>query len=142
MTYVDSSALLKTLWEEPESGAVRAAVAVETRVVVSALTELEIEVQLRAKWLGGAMSKPRYNAYRTKLASFRRLAPFDFRDLSGEIFQAAIQQVVTANWHCRTLDRLHLAAMSELGLRRLLTNDGKQAAAARALGFDVVLPGM
>jgi hypothetical protein len=32
--------------------------------------------------------------------------------------------------------------MSELGLRRLLTNDSKQAAAARALGYDVVSPGL
>ena len=33
-----------------------------------------------------------------------------------------------------------LAAMEALGIRRLLTNDDQQAAAARALGFGVVLP--
>jgi predicted nucleic acid-binding protein len=42
--------------------------------------------------------------------------------------------------HCRTLDRLHLATMQVLGFQRLLTNDDRQAAAARALGFDVRLP--
>lgn len=141
MAYIDSSTLLKTLWEEPESAAVRAAIAAEARVVVSALTELETEVQLRAKWLGGAVSRPRYHAYRRMLASFRRLAPFEFRGLSGAIVQSAIEQHLAGKQRCRTLDRLHLAAMSELGLRRLLTNDGKQAEAARALGFDVVLPG-
>ena len=120
----------------------RLAIADETRVVVSALTELEAEVQLRAKWLGGAVTKARYDAYRTRLASFRKLSPFEFRELPGAVFQAAVRQHVAAKWHCRTLDRLHLAAMSELGLRRLLTNDGKQASAARALGFDVVSPGM
>lgn len=42
--------------------------------------------------------------------------------------------------HCRTLDRLHLATMEALGLRRLLTNDVLQARAARALGFEVRTP--
>ena len=141
MIYIDSSSLLKTLWDEPESGAVRVAIAGEAQVVVSTLTELETEVQLRAKWLGGATTKVRYHAYRARLASFRKTSPFEFRELPGAVFPLAIRQHVSGKWHCRTLDRLHLAAMSELGLRRLLTNDSKQAAAARALGYDVVSPG-
>lgn len=142
MIYIDSSSLLKTLWEEPESDAVRVAIAGEAQVVVSTLTELETEVQLRAKWLAGATTRVRYNAYRAKLASFRKTAPFEFRELPGAVFQLAIRQHVSGRWHCRTLDRLHLAAIAELGLRRLLTNDSKQAAAARALGYDVVSPGL
>lgn len=142
MVYIDSSSLLKTLWEEPESEAVRVAIAGEDLVVVSTLTELETEVQLRARWLGGATSKARYNAYRAKLASFRKTSPFQFRELPGAVFQLAIRQHVSGKAQCRTLDRLHLAAMGELGLRRLLTNDSKQAAAARALGYDVVSPGL
>jgi hypothetical protein len=43
--------------------------------------------------------------------------------------------------HCRTLDRLHLAIMASIGMRRLLTNNDAQARAARRLGFDVFLPG-
>jgi predicted nucleic acid-binding protein len=139
--YIDSSSLLKTMWEEPESDAVRVAIAGEAQVVVSTLTELETEVQLRAKWLGGAITRLRYHAYRAKLASFKNTSPFEFRELPGAVFQLAIRQHVSGRWHCRTVDRLHLAAMSELGLRRLLTNDSKQAAAAGALGYDVVSPG-
>ena len=140
--YIDSSSLLKTLWQEPESHVVREAIAGEDHVVISSLTELETEVQLRAKWLAGSMARPRYESYRTKLASFRGLAPFDFRDLPGSVFRRAIDQHLSGGKsHCRSLDRLHLAAMDELGLRRLLTNDNKQAAAARSLGYDVVLPG-
>jgi predicted nucleic acid-binding protein len=139
--YIDSSSLLKTMWEERESEAVRVAIAGEAQVVVSSLTELETEVQLRAKWLGGATTTVRYRAYRARVASFRKTSPFEFRELPGAVFQLALRQHVSGKWHCRTLDRLHLAAMSELGLRRLLTNDGKQAAAARALGYDVVSPG-
>jgi predicted nucleic acid-binding protein len=139
--YIDSSSLLKTLWEEPESEAVRLAIAAEPRVVVSTLTQLETEVQLRARFLGGATPPARYRAYRARLAAFSRMFPFEFRELAGAVFQLAIRQHVSGRWHCRTLDRLHLAAISELGLRRLLTNDGKQAAAARALGYEVVFPG-
>jgi predicted nucleic acid-binding protein len=142
MIYIDSSSLLKTLWKEPESPAVLKAIAVEDYVVVSSLSELETEVQLRAKWLAGSMTRPRYESYRAMLASFRGLAPFDFRDLPGGVFRRAIDQHLSrGKSHCRSLDRLHLAAMDELGLRRLLTNDIKQAAAARSLGYDVVLPG-
>jgi predicted nucleic acid-binding protein len=141
MSYIDSSSLLKTLWEEPESHAVREAIAGEDRVVVSTLAELEAEVQLRARWLGGSMTKARYEAYRARVASFRGTAPFVFRDLPGVVFRRAIAQHASSKVHCRSLDRLHLAAMDELGLRRLLTNDTKQATAARALGYDVVTPG-
>ncbi len=139
--YIDSSSLLKTLWDEPESHEVRHAIAGEHRVVVSTLAELETEVQLRAKWLGGASTKARYHAYRARLASFRDTAPFEFRDLPGAVFRRAIAQHESSKRHCRSLDRLHLAAMDELGLRRLLTNDAKQAATAQALGYEVVSPG-
>jgi predicted nucleic acid-binding protein len=75
------------------------------------------------------------------LASFRHIEPFEFRDLSGTVFQRAIEQHLAGKRHCRSLDRLHLAAMDQLGQRRLLTNDAKQAAAARALNYEVVVPG-
>jgi len=140
--YIDSSSLLKTLWQEPESTAVRDAVAAEKRVVVSSLTELETEVQLRAQWLGGVYTKKRYETYRAKLESFKGLEPFVFRDLPGGVFRRAIQQHVSeAKSHCRSLDRLHLAAMGELGVRRLLTNGHKQAATALSFGYEVLLPG-
>ena len=55
MIYVDSSCLLKLLLEEPESEAVRQAVAAEDDAVVSVLVELEARVQLRAGWPGGRL---------------------------------------------------------------------------------------
>jgi predicted nucleic acid-binding protein len=141
MIYIDSSSLLKTFWEEPESRGVREAISRETHVVVSALTELETEVQLRAKWLGGAVTKARYSAYRARLSAFRETSPFEFRSLPGSIFQKAISQHLEGKLHCRSLDRLHLAAMHELGVDRLMTNDSKQAMVARQLGYKVVSPG-
>src|SRR5206468_3993210 len=91
-SYIDSSSLLKTLWEEPESPAVREAIASEQEVVISTLAELETEVQLRAKWLSGGLTKTRCEAYRKKLASFREPSPFEFRDLSGAKSLTAAQE--------------------------------------------------
>jgi len=142
LIYIDSSSVLKTLWEEPESRSVRDAIASEDSVVISSLAELETEVQLRARWLGGSVSKSRYAAYRARLDSFREMAPFDFRSLSGQVFQSAIRQHLSGKWHCRSLDRLHLAAMDELRIDRLMTNDARQADAARLMGYKIVFPGM
>jgi predicted nucleic acid-binding protein len=140
--YLDTSCLLKLLLEEPESEAVRLAVARETEVVVSALTELETAIQLRAGWLAGEYRQARYRAYVARLHAFRETDPFRFRPLAGSVFETALHQDRRARrTHCRTLDRLHLAAMEELGLRRLMTNDVAEAAGAKALGFEVMSPG-
>jgi predicted nucleic acid-binding protein len=139
--YLDTSCLLKLLLEEPESEAVRLAVALEAEVIVSVLTELETAVQLRAAWRAGEYRERRYRAYVGRLNAFRETDPFQFRPLAGSLFQTALRQVRDARRiHCRTLDRLHLAAMEELGLRRLMTNDAAEAAGAKALGFEVVSP--
>lgn len=142
MLYIDSSALLKLLWHEPESDAVRDHVASEDRVIVSSLAELETEVQLTAAWLAGRYGKTQWGRFRAKLAEFRATDPFGFRTLPGSVFETALRQHVAAGRvHCRTLDRLHLAAMTELDVARLMTHDAVQAQAARALGFEVVIPG-
>ena len=115
MFYLDTSALLKLLWPELESEAVLEHVTREDVVVVSELAELETEVQLRAAWLVG----------RYRVAAWRRLR----------------QHHASGRTVCRTLDRLHLAAMEELDVNRLMTHDTTQAHAARALGFNVLIPG-
>jgi predicted nucleic acid-binding protein len=68
--------------------------------------------------------------------------PFEPTEISANVFRLAEREARAPRKkaHCRTLDRLHLATMEGLGLRRLLTNDDQQAGAARALGFEVVLP--
>lgn len=141
MIYLDSSCVLKLLLTEPESEAVRQAVAREDDVIISALTELETGVQLRAGRLGGAFGQRRYRVYLARLETFRAIQPFRFVPLPGTVFQTAVRQHLTAHRHCRTLDRLHLAAMEELGLRRLMTNDAVQATGAQGLGFEVLRPG-
>ena len=127
MLYLDSSALLKLLWQEPESDAVRDHVASEDLVIVSSLAELETHVQLSAAWLAGRYGKVRLERFRAKLAEFRATEPFRFRPLPGSVFETALQQHAGAGrTHCRTLDRLHLAAMTELDVARLMTHDAVQ----------------
>src|SRR5438477_6276345 len=110
MLYLDSSSLLKLLWLEPESQAVRAGVAVEDVVIVSSLAELESEVQLKAAWLAGRYGAARWQRLIEKLAELRQTEPFQFRRLGAPVFDVALHQHrVGGKTHCRTLDRLHLA---------------------------------
>lgn len=141
MLYLDSSSCLKLLWPEAESAAVAASLADETEVCISRLAELEVATQLRAAWLGGEYSRARYRAYQERFQGLREQAPFRFRELPGSTFGIACERVDQAGRiHLRTLDRLHLAAMEELGARRLMTHDLRLARAARAGGLAVLSP--
>ena len=114
MIYLDSSSLLKLLWPEPESEAVRAGVATEDVVIVSSLAELESEVQLKAAWLAGRYGTAQWRRLRAKLVELRETDPFRFPRLGALLFDVALRQHrESGETHCRTLDRLHLAAMGQ-----------------------------
>ena len=139
MLYIDTSSLLKLLWEEPESEWTRERIAVEQKVIISSLAELEADVQLAEACLAGKYSRLKLNRYRRALLTFPEIEPFDRADLPSQLYQVALRQQRTAGQpHCGTLDRLHLAAMELLGVSRLLTHDVRQAQAARGLGFEVL----
>src|SRR2546428_328036 len=136
MIYLDSSSLLKLLWNEPESFAVVDAIRDENAVMVSVLAELESLVQLKAAHLGGDYSLPQLRRIEAQLAILRHQPPYEFRTLPGTVFQTALRQHRNSgSAHCRALDRLHLAAMEELKVTRLMTNDERQAKAAVSAGF-------
>ncbi len=142
MVYLGTSALLKLLLPEPESAFVQHSVAAEDSVIVSTLTELEAEVHLAAGLLGGDFTRPQHRRLIERVRVLRGQEPFAFRSLPGTIFQAALAQHRRREKpYARTLDRLHLAAMEELGIGRLMTHDVRQSAAARALGYEVLTPG-
>jgi len=142
MIYADSSSLLKLLWNEPESSAVIDAIAEEDVVVVSVLAEVETLVQLKAAYLGGEYTLPQLRRFEVRFAVLRNQPPYAFRTLPGTVFQTALRQHRNAgDRHCRALDRLHLAAMEELKVSRLMTNDEGQAKAALKAGVEVVRPG-
>jgi len=135
--YLDTSCLVKLLKVEPETDAVSKLVHGEEEVVVSELALLEAELQITAASLGGELTPGQAGE---TLKATTREHPFMVRAVGADVFQIARRQAA-GKGYCRTLDRLHLAAMESLGVRRLLTHDDQQAAAARALGFAVVRPG-
>lgn len=142
MIYADTSCLLKVLRPEPLSEAVWNAIHEEESVIVSALTELETLVQLKAAWTGGSLTRNQWRQAETRFGILRNQPPFDFRSLPAAVFQAALRQHRNSgNTHCRSLDLLHLAAMEELKVSRLMTHDEGQAKAAVEASFEVVCPG-
>jgi predicted nucleic acid-binding protein len=142
MIYIDASCLIKLLIEEPESPAVRKSVRVEDAVIVSSLAELEAEVHLKAVVMGGEIRTTQWRQYQAQLAAMRNSQPFHFRFLPAAVFSTALKQHRNPRAaYCRTLDRMHLAAMEELKVRRLMTLDQGQASAAAALNYEVIRPG-
>jgi len=141
MIYADTSCLLKVLRPEPLSEAVWELIAAEDAVVVSSLAELETLVQLKAFWAGGDLTRTQWRQAEARFHVVRNQPPFEFHALPSAIFQTALRQHRNSGArHCRSLDRLHLAAMEELEVRRLMTHDARQAKAAVEAGFEVVQP--
>jgi hypothetical protein len=118
------------------------AISLEPEVTVSALAELEVMVQLKADYLAGNLTRPAWRQLEARFSVLRRQPPYEFRALPAALFRTALRQHRNAgDVHCRSIDRLHLAAMEELGLKRLMTHDVRQAKAAAEAGFEVVRPG-
>jgi hypothetical protein len=77
-----------------------------------------------------------------RLDALLETAPYDLMTCPITIYDLAAEQIASFSPqdYCRTLDRLHLACMEALRVRRLLTNDDAQARAAERAGFDVTFP--
>lgn len=140
--YFDTSCFLKLLFTEPETPRVVELIAAESKLVVSRLTHLEALVQVRGREVAGTITRREGDRVRLKMTNLLADPPFESAEISANVFRLAEREARAPRkmGHCRTLDRLHLATMEGLGLRRLLTNDDRQASAAQALGFEVVLP--
>ncbi len=137
--YIDTSCLLKLLFPEPESGAVALRVGEEDKVVVSSLTQVEAMQQIFARRAAGKITATQHRKVRVAFEALLAEAPFRIERLGGVLWDVSLVQMGLAKESCRTLDRLHLAAMEVLGVRRLYTHDRRQAVAAQELGFEVVM---
>lgn len=138
MDYADTSALLKLVLPEPESPRIGNYLASKDRIFVSSLVILEMRTQLRGFFLSGKITRQQYRRIEKYIPVLVRSEPLEYQELSGAVFRMANEQIKAApEVHCRTLDRLHLAAMRELGATTLVTCDQQQARAARALGLSV-----
>jgi predicted nucleic acid-binding protein len=138
--YLDTSCLLKLFFSEPESTEVAKLIASEARVVVSELGLIEASVQIQGRRASGSLPRARAQRLEEALGTTLSMKPFEVVPFAPATLARARDQARSAQKgaQCRTLDRLHLAVMELEGLSRLLTNDGRQATAARSLGFEVV----
>ncbi len=127
--YVDTSALVKLVVDEPETQALFGWLSSELRQPVACdLARIEL------------------------LRAVRRAAPDRMTQARAALETVTLTQVTTAvfeaaarlePWTLRTLDALHLASALDLGddLEGLVTYDGRLADAARHHGVGVVSPG-
>lgn len=139
MLYLDTGCLVKLYYPEPESALVATAVAGE-RIGFTALHALELTTALQAKVFRREATPEQADAARAAVEE----------DLaSGKLVQVTCDW--TAAWKdaetlalrfsattgCRALDTLHCAVARLLGVRELLTTDGRQSALATAAGIGV-----
>jgi predicted nucleic acid-binding protein len=140
--YLDTSCLLKLFFPEPESASVARLLVAEERVVISTLASLELRVQIQGRVAGATLPARAAKALMALIDRTLAQSPYEMAETPSHVFSIAKAQMAAPGRavHCRTLDRLHLATMEALGLRRLLTNDETQARAALARGFEVLRP--
>jgi uncharacterized protein len=129
--YVDTSALLKRYVEEPESARCEQMLLDDPVWLTARHTFVEVRRNL-PRLLDG---EPLTAAREQFAADWARLHVVELDETT-----CAIAADVAEATGARTLDALHLAALSRLGKDgvTLLTFDGRQAQAARALGLAVV----
>lgn len=128
VVYLDTSAALKTLVDEPETQALDAFLAETPRVASSELLYAELH-----------RSAARLGVDRATVE--RQLGNVVLLALTSDQVRRAAHLPAAPQRSLRTLDALHLAAAFELGAVRILTYDAQQAAAAAYAGLAVVSPG-
>jgi predicted nucleic acid-binding protein len=140
--YLDTSCLLKVLFPEPETGRTLDLIASEARVIVSSLGRIEALTHLHGRVAGRHLTRATAKRLGKRLDALLGTAPYDLMNAPITIYDLAAEQVsgFAPATYCRSLDRLHLATMEALRVRRLLTNDEAQARAAERIGIEVVLP--
>lgn len=126
-TYLDSSAIVKLVIAEPESGALRRYLRRRKPYVSSTLARAEVA---RSLLPFGSAGLQRVDTVLTRIDLIR---------VSDTVLRGAGSLLPE---DVRTLDAIHLATAQQLGpdLARLVTYDTRMHAAAEALGMDVNAP--
>lgn len=126
MLYLDASAAVKLILDEPESSALRSQLGERPVIVSSALLRTEL---MRAI---GRTDSARLMAARTLLRGVSLLAIDDDVLTAAELDPASL----------RALDAIHLATARRLGgeLEAIVTYDRRMIAGARLLGLPVTSP--
>jgi len=132
--YVDASALVKLVWEEPESDALRAYMA-DADLISSELVLTEIPRAVR-RATSRDLTLPLDLLLRR---AGELLAAVGLRPLDRALLEGAGALAAPA---LRALDAIHVAAAVDLHpIDAFVTYDDRQAAAARLAGLRTVAPG-
>jgi predicted nucleic acid-binding protein len=125
--YLDSSALVKLVVQEPESAALAARLRRDEERASCALARVEVVRAVRAHG-PGAVTRARQLLERVSLVHLDDMLLDDAAELQGD--------------ELRSLDAIHLAAARALGdgLAELITYNRRMAAAARALSLPTGAP--
>jgi predicted nucleic acid-binding protein len=126
--YIDSSAFLKTLVDEPETPALGQFLARDEDVAASEL--VQTEALRRASFMGLDLD--------TVMAQLAGVALLSIS--SAQLRRASLLPAAPGTF-LRALDAIHLAALLELGLGTIVTYDQRLAQAAQHLGTRVLSPG-
>ncbi len=124
--YLDTSAALKLMIEERESGALARLIDGEEPELVACLL-LETELRRSVHRIGG-LSQEAVSVFLDGVSLFE-VPPSLFREAG----------LLPGEW-LRSLDALHVAAGIRLGVDRVLTYDARLADAARGVGLPVLAP--
>lgn len=129
--YLDASAIVKLVADEPESAALRAWVLEQSRLVTNRISSVEVVRALRRK---GAQGSRR--ALGAVQAAFQSVA---ILELDAAVAERAANLVPPT---LRSLDAVHLASALSLAdeVDVLVTYDQRLADAARAASLTVVAP--
>ena len=127
VTYLDSSAIVKLVVEEPESSALRRFLRRRKPLVTSALARTEVA---RALLPLGPAALQRGQDVLSRLELIR--ISDRVLGVAGSLLPAEL----------RSLDAIHLATAQQLGadLARVVTYDERMGAAAESLGWAVAAP--
>ena len=129
VVYLDASAIVKTLTEEVESGALRTYLEPRSRRVTSRIAAVEVPRALARK----RVPPDEADAISAELAALVLL------DVTASVAASAAKLEPPS---LRSLDAIHLATAMTIGdeLEALVTYDGRMANAAALLGLRVVAP--
>jgi uncharacterized protein len=127
-TYVDSSALLKNYFTEPDSSVAQRLLGNDPVLVTSWVTLTEVRRNL-ARELKGAQLREAKEQFATDLEAMALVS------VDEAVCRGAAQ--IGEQLGVRTLDAIHLASAQRLAVPSLpfITFDLRQAQAARSLGF-------
>jgi predicted nucleic acid-binding protein len=130
-TYVDSSALLKSYFDEPDSPVAERLLDSDSVLVTSWVTFVEVRRNL-ARELRGAELREAKDQFAADFDSMALVA------VDEATCRAAAQ--IGEQLGVRSLDAVHLASAQRLAIPslRFITFDLRQAQAARSLGFTAV----